>query len=377
MTVAYRVLVYDVDGTSSFGVGSLIADFENAKNVGWAKYLNDVGEAYFTINQDDTKLDATLRSKEGVAHVKIMRDTEVVWRGFLGEHEATSKDVVFYCYGYESALYWLQTDWNQTWTTAQIDTIITALVARFRTGLTYSQLGFVTSGTIQAPVTTSGGSTPISLPSYKAYYKRLLFALKELAAVSASDTTNTPYFEFAYTSTQTDNAVTFNFWKNKSSDRTDMKWEFPNGTVQDFVDRYAPILLRNDVFGVGSGAHNQLFRSEQATASGTLGYQTIGRRMEPIYLTWVRDQTDLDRVTKLRQAKAMRSDTDLVLKMQPDSVPPIGTSAGGYALGDRIPVKLTTGITQIDKLMLLVGQQVVSLRGTEKVYPFLADRAGT
>lgn len=377
MTATYRHLIYSPDGTSAFGVGNLLCEFENAKNTGYGRYINDVSEAFFTINQDDPKLTAAIRSAEGVAHHKILRNNEVVWRGLLGEHEATEADVVFYSYGYEAPLYWLQSDWNQTWSNKQIDVITTALVARFRTGITYSQLGFVTSGTIEAPVTTSGGATPISLPSYKAYYKRLLFALKELAAVAASDTTNTPYFELAYTNDPTDNAVTFNFWKNRSTDRTNLKWEFPNANIQGFVDRYAPILLRNDVFGVGSGAHNQLFRHEEATSAGALGYQTIGRRMEPVYLTWVRDQTDLNRVTKLRAAKALRADTDLILKMLPDSIPPIGATAAGYRLGDRIPVKIDQGITQIDKLMFLAGQQVISIRGSEKVYPFLSDRAGS
>ena len=177
---------------------------------------------------------------------------------------------------------------------------------RVKTTLTSSQLGFVTTGTIQAPVTTSGGATAIELPSYKAYYKRALFVLKELSAVATSDTTNTCYFELAHTATETDNAVTFNFWKNRSTDRSIVLAYGTN--IVNFGDRYAPILTRNDLYGVGSGAHNLLFRSHQASSAGDRGYTAFGRRMEPLYLTWVRDQTDLDRVTKLRKARAIRAD---------------------------------------------------------------------
>ena len=375
----YRVILYRADTAASFGVGTSLAEFDRIKNIGWARYLNDVGECFFSIYQDDPKL-ASLRGFVGTAHVKVLRSTpsgsyEVVWRGLLSEHEANARDVIFYAYGYESAMYWLITDWNQTWKTVQIDTLVTTLWNSRIQGQTNSQLGFVTDGTIQAPVTTSGGSTEIVLPSYKAYYKRSLFELKELVAVATSDTTNTCYFELAYTNSVTDNVVTFNFWKNRSTDRAiPLKYGV---NVKDFGDRFAPILTRNDVFGVGSGAHNLLFRFRKQTTAGTNGSVLFGLRQEPIYLTWVRDQTDLERVTRLRSAKALRFDMDLSLYMKPLSLPPVGTTAAGYNLGDRFPVVINRGITVIDKTMQLIGMQVLANRGAERVYPLLLDRSGS
>lgn len=372
----YRVIVYDT--TTDFAVGNTICEFENLKNLGWAKYLNDVGECYFTINQDDPKL-TSLRGYIGKAHVRVLRESaagtyETVWRGILSEHEANNRDVIFYAYGYESCLYWLMTKWNQSWTNATIGTIVSALITRAK-GVTDSQLAFVTTGTIETPVTTSGGSTSITLPSYKAYYKRILFALKELAAVAASDTTNTCYFELAHTSSASSNTITFNFWKNRSTDRA---IPLAYGTnVQDFGDRYAPILTRNYVAGVGSGAHNLLFRYEKATTAGSRGSTAFGIRMEPIYLTWVRDQSDLERVTRLRAARALRTDMDLSLYMRPNALPPIGTGDADYRLGDRFPVVIDRGVTQIDKTMMMIGQQVIANRGAEKVYPIMLDRAGS
>lgn len=386
----YRVLIYKAElDSTTFGVGPLLAEFENVKNLGWSKYLNDVGEAFWTINQDDPKL-VGLRPYIGTAHVKIVRtdrqgNNEVVWRGILGEHDATSRDVIMYAYEYASVLYHLQTKWNQSWKDAQLDTIITALWNRAKGNnpsdtdfsTSYSQLGFATTGTIEAPVTTSGGATPIVLPSYKTYYKRILFSMKELTAIATSDTTNTCFFELAHSTLLTDNAITFNVWKNRSTDQTSMLWEYGSGNVREFADRYAPLLSRNDIFGVGSGAHNQLFRENQPTATGNRGYQTFGRRMEPIYLQWVRDDADLLRVTKLRAAKALRSDVDVILMMMPDSVTPIGSADAQHALGDRIKIRIDKGLTQIDKFMFLVGEQVLYLRGAEYVRPMLADRNGT
>ena len=52
-----------------------------------------------------------------------------------------------------------------------------------KTTLTNSNLAWVTTGTIQAPVTTSGGGTAIVLPSYKLFQKRILFVFREMSAI--------------------------------------------------------------------------------------------------------------------------------------------------------------------------------------------------
>jgi hypothetical protein len=369
----YRVQVWAASG-STFTVGSLIGEFAAPKNIGYAKYLNDVGEAFFTVYQDEP-LAETLRTYEGTGHVYILRNNEVVWRGLLSEHEASGEDVVFYAYGYEGVFFWLQSDWNQTWKDAQINTIVTALFNRAKTDLTYSQAGFFTSGTIEAPVTTSGGGTAIVLPLYKVYYKRILFALRELTAISTSDTTNICYFECAYTNSPTSKAVTFNFWKNKTTDQA-VVWQY-GVNIKDFQEAYVPILSRNDILGVGSGARNQLYRVRDTETAGTNGYQTIGRRQEPVYLSWVRDETDLTRVIALRAARALRSDTNVSLYMSNGGALPLGATGSGYALGDRVRVRIDRGATQIDKLMLVMGQQVIASRGRELVIPMVQEKGGT
>lgn len=372
MTPSYSVHVWDT--TTNFAIGSHLVTFENVKHIGWAKYLNDIGEAFFTIDQDDPKLAAvadTLREKEGLAHVSIQRDDKVVWRGFVGEHDADERDAIFYSYGYEAHLYWLVTLWNMSWKEEEVGDILADLVTRFRTGIPDSPLAWITSGTIEDPVTTSGGSTKIELPSYKTYYKRILFALKELSAVATSDTTNTCFFEFAHSTTPTTKTVTFNFWKDRSTSQPIvLAW----GTnVSKFGERFAPILARNHVVGVGSGAHNLLLRYNNPHSAGTRGYTAFGRRQEPVYFSWVRDQTDLERVVKLRQARALRFDMDLSLQMAPNSLPPLD----GYALGDRFPVRIDRGITQVDKTMQMVGIQVLANRGAEIVRPLMLDRSGS
>lgn len=374
----YRVLLYSTSAASSngFGVNALIAEFDRVKNIGYEKHLNDVGTAFWTVNQDDSKLTG-LRTYKGIAHVVIIRNNETVWRGIWGEHHANGEDVIFYAYGYEGLLYSLITDWNVRWQDAQIDTIVTDLWTTAKTTRTYSPLGFVTTGTIQAPATASGGSTAIVLPLYRVFYKRILFALRELAALGTSDLTNTVYFEFAHSLTPSTHTITFNFWKNKSTDRPDVYWEYPNGLVREFADDQLPVLGRNDIPAVGSAPNDLLLRKQREQATGTMGFQTFGRRQEPLFFSWVRDEDELDRVLSLRLARAIRPEPDIRVTLLANSVLPPGLTGAGYNLGDRIKVKLKRGITDIDQYMFVSGVQVLWLRGEEHVMPWLMDRSGS
>lgn len=364
----YRVIL-NTTGTN-FGVGSTICELADPWNVGWAKYLNDVPEAFFTVSQDDPALKLLTRAKVGIAHVTILRDDKAVWRGFLGEHEATDRDVIFYCYGYVAHLYWLLSLWNMSWKEKEVGDIVSDLWTRAKTGIPDSPLAWVATGTIEDPVTTSGGSTKLELPSYKLYYKRILHTLKELTAVATSDTTNICYFEIDHSTTPTTHTSTFNFWKDRSS-TSPIVLKYGHN-VASFGDRYAPILTRNHLVGVGSGASNLIFRKVASQASGSHGYTLFGRRQEPLYISWTRDERDLERVVKLRLARALRSDTDLSLRMVPNSLDPTDVR-----LGNRYPVHIDRGITQIDKDMLMIGLQVYANRGSEIVRPIMLDRSGS
>jgi hypothetical protein len=147
----------------------------------------------------------------------------------------------------------------------------------------------------------------------------------------------------------------------------------------DFSDRYIPILARNDVKSVATGARDQLFRVSQHTTAGSYGSNAFGRRQEPIHFNWVRDEAELTRVLKQRAAKARREDVNVRVRMYPDDPMflPMRASASGYELGDRMRVKIDRGMTQIDKMMFIEGEQVIFANGMEYVQPIFADRAGS
>lgn len=349
---------------SGFGPGALIAEFKRAVNIGWADYLNDVPEAFFTVSQDDPKV-SLLRTYKNKAHVRIYRDTDLVWAGVLGEWQATERDVLIYCYGYLALLHLLLSDWNVAYTNAQVNTIVSDAWTRAKTTLTSSLVGWVTTGTIEATVTTSGGGTAIVLPTYRMFYKRTLQLLREMASFSIGNTTNTVVFEITP-------AGTFNFWKNRGTD-TSIVWEYGKA-IKGFSDSSVPILRRNDLFAVGINPNDVTLKTEIADAADIT---TNGRRMEPTFFTWVRDSLELDRVAKLRAKKALRDDIDLGIEFYPNQIIPAGATGAGWRLSDRVTIKIDRGITSVSALRMIMGQQVLVIRGDERVRVLAQERPGS
>jgi hypothetical protein len=363
----YRVQVFALNPLD-FRPGALVAEVSTAKNIGFGDYLNDVPEAFFTVSQDDP-IAEVLAAYKGKAHLRIWRGDKVVWAGWFGmEYDATSTDVIFYGFGYLAGLFWYPSDWDQEWTGVSINTIVEDLWSR-AAGWEDSMIGWIGVGQIQPPMTTSGGSTPITLPTYEKFYGRILFAMQELAALAMSDTTNQVVLEITH-----DTAPMFNFWANRGSDIS-LRLEWGGRYIQDFREMGIPADHRNQLLGVGSDSRNVLYRrSDIKTADST----AVGRRVEPILYTWVRDSSELSRVNKRRLSQAVLDDADLYLDLYANSLVPTGGRDAVYINGDRPWVKIDRGATQIDRRMLIRGSQVTAFQdGVERVRLLLQEIPGT
>lgn len=433
-TPRYRIQLLNFD-TTTFGPGTVLAEIENAKNVGWSRYLNDIDEAFFTIDQDDPKI-KLLRGKLGRLHVRIYRNSDLVWTGWAGmEHDSTRRDCVIFCYGYTAGLFWLSSEWEKEYTNTDIGTIVSDAWTRAKTTLTSSPLAFVDTGSIQVPRTTSAyqigeanlttdtitcvayqggpgiahglvdgdritfqskgyvtgmtegtvyyvrdattttfkitataGGTAVNLtgattaaltwgralvlPKYTMYYKRLLMVMREMAAVGMGDTTNRVVFDIAPSLTPA-----FTFRTRYTVYVPFISVRYGDGAVKDFRDYQMPVYRRNQLLGVGSAPSGTVLKSDQSNSSDISSW---GRRQEPIYFSWVRDQTELDRAMQHRLALATRDQIDLSISFHPNSFTPPGVpQPSGYQLADKIRVRIDRGITNIDHTFLTVGVQVV------------------
>jgi hypothetical protein len=227
-------------------------------------------------------------------------------------------------------------------------------------------LGWVSTGTIEAPHTTSGGATDIVLPKYSQFYKRLLYLMKEMAQLGMSDTTNRVMFEITP-------AGQFNFWANRGADKPEVVWRYGDDKVAKFRDYGMPVYRRNVVPASGSSPNNALLKTTVTDATDTAAY---GRRSEPLYFDWVRDQTELLRVSNFRAMRAKRDRMDLTLRFYPDTVLPIGATGAGYALLDAPHVIVKRGVSNIDAYLIVVGMQVLFVGGHEYPRAMLQEKLG-
>lgn len=361
----YRVLLFPFADLTNYGIGNLSVEIQNAKNLGWSEYANDVGEAFFTINQDDSKANSTLRTLiDGGGHIKILRNGDVVFGGWIGETDESETDAIIYAYGYVSGLYTLHTAWATEWTDKKVSEIVTDGWTRAHTTLADSRMKWMTTGTIESPPTTSGGSTDLTIPFYRADLKRLLFLMQEMAAFSISDTTNRVLFEITPDGT-------FNFWKDRGADVPSMRVEWGSDKLVGYRRNRVISDRRNTIYAVGSSPRESVLRK---TAESSSDQNTFGRAEEAIYLSWVRDEDELERIAKLRLQRAMRDDSDLTLTFAAGKLTPARATGAAYRLTDTVKVRINNGITNIDATKMIVGQQVILLRGEEHVRLLMRDR---
>lgn len=366
-TPQYRAQVFAFGASN--GIGSLVAEFEQGMNLGWANYANDIPECFFTVNQEDPKL-PLVANYAGRAHLRILRGDDIVWAGWFGmEIDANQDDVIFYSYGYLAGFYWTLTPFEKLYDPqTTVGTVVSDVLTSAK-GATGSMLAFVTTGTIQTPPTVTGGATDIKLDYYSLYNKRNLYVLREMAALGMSDTQSRVLFEITMSATPT-----FNFWKNAGGGATDIVWRYGDDKVAAFRDYRMPVYRRNSIIAAGSAPNNTLY---QTTVTNSTDVTNYGLRQEPLYYEWVRDQTELARASSFRATRAMRDRTDLALTFYANSVTPIGATGAGYVMLDTPHIIISRGLTNIDTNYLVVGTQVLFYRGNEYNRILLQEKLGT
>ncbi len=371
----YRVVVKSCTSYSPINMapGQVEAVFSRATNIGYTRFVGNIPMMFFSLSQDDPEARASLAATTAdifgydsdnavPLHFLLYRNNQLVWAG-LGplEIDETGSDIIVYCYGYDAALYWTLTGWQDTWTSKTIKEIVDLSFAAGQ-AKNNSMMAWLSSGTTQAPATTSDGVTDLVLPSYKADFKRLLFLYRELASFSASDTTNRVWFEIT-------NTGTFNFWKDKGTSPAAPILSYPSGNILDFRRYRMPVDLRTKLYGVGTTPRDIALRSEQEDVTMS---EAKGLREDSIYMQWVRDETELARVTKRRLRLAKQVDRQVTLTLAPNSIDPIGTTGGLQMMSDY-HIYINKGSVQYDARKLLVGNQVAFIGGREYVRPTFQD----
>lgn len=372
---SYRVVVRSCTSYSPINMtpGGVEAVFTKPTNIGYTNIVGNIPMMFFTLSQDDPQAQAALAATTanifgydaeiGVPlHFLLYRNDELIWGG-LGplEIDETSGDLIVYCYGYAAALYWTLTGWEETYTNKTVKQIVDTAFAAGQAKAN-SMMAWLTLGTTQSPPTVGGGAIDLTLTSYKANYKRLLFLMRELAAFGASDTSSRVWFEV------TPSGV-FNFWKNKGASYSHPILSYPHGNILDFRRYRMPVDLRSKLYGVGTSPTDVALRSESEDTTISEGR---GLREDSIYMQWVRDADELARITRRRRKKANRIDRQVTLTMAPNSIGPIGATDGFEMMADY-NIYIKKGSVQTNTQKLLVGNQVAFINGREYVRTTFQD----
>lgn len=369
MSANYQVVIKGFADTTTFGPGAIVTILTDAVNVGWSEYLNEVSEAFFTVSQEDPKIQSlkTAALTYGM-HCHIYRNGILVWGGWLGEADETMNDVVFTAYSYISGFYSLVMNWDREWVNQDADQIIEDAFD-YAKALSKSRVGWLTKGTIQNLWLQSGGPTTLTLPLYKASYKRVLSVFREISAYAISDTTNRVKFEVTPSGT-------FNLWHHDTTALTDQRWAL-GSKVRSYKRIRLPVDRRNEILAVGSSPVDTTLRT---TVTKTAYRDAWGLKQEPIYLSWVRDATELSRVANLRAGRAVRVDSNFYVSFFKDSVLPFRVPGADYSLGDTIDFSINRGLTALTpgagEEKIVAGQQIIFREGNEYVRILLADKLG-
>jgi hypothetical protein len=193
----------------------------------------------------------------------------------------------------------------------------------------------------------------------------VLTVLREIATYAISDTDNRVKFNVTP-------AGVFNLWRDDKNTLDDIRWQIGDGKVRNFQRIRLPVDRRNEILAVGTSPKDTTMRK---TITKTTFRDNEGLKQEPIYFSWVKNSTQLERVAKIRASRAVRVDTDLYLSFFKDTVVPYRATGQDYGIGDLVTINLSHGLSTITgDQKIVVGQQVISSQGGEFVRVLLADK---
>lgn len=207
-------------------------------NVVWQAALNYPAQAAFTLTRFNPKLASLDYMRD---HIKIYREDskgfKTVFSGKVIKPQAGTNDALVYCWDYLSFLQRSRTGFRILYPEKTIKEIVDAEWALAK-AVDKSPFEFVTTGTTETPLGLDA-VTPIKTNSqFGVIDFDRLFTFFALAELSMANTANTVVFEITR-----DTPHTFNFWKNRSTQRTNYAFSFPGNLIDyDLEDGHDQIV---------------------------------------------------------------------------------------------------------------------------------------
>jgi len=381
----YRIILWETN-TTDRGRGSIAAIIHDAKNIGVSSYLNEGGEAFFTLPYNHPMISECVPLER---HYRIDRFDEeagfyiTIGQGILEDYEATENETVFYGIDYMGVLYKTITTPSTTQTFTYTSSTFATIYQNEMTqaiGATNSRLGFIDYNLGSAwshqssfPLVINSSTNTYSV--YTGGEPRLSF-ISNLSNIVMSGTTNKVVFG---NTLESDTELYNGFF-------CDLNWSpAPNnnivleygGNVKSFT--YSPnfrrLLTRSLLVATNSGATVSKIWSSVATgtAAPTSTYGLI-------------DGVSAAEDIKSQAAADARAAYNLY-QSSPDKIKMISIAVKDgsivpfkrYKLGDDIRVRISRGSVNLDANVTLRGQQYIGRSdGSEQLWFdfFIKDALG-
>jgi len=225
--IQYRAIVYSPAADGGPGLPKLELT-PDVLNLVWQQGLNVPGQAAFSMTRWNKKLDVM---DWMIDHIKIFRETpagiKTVFAGKIIKSSYSARDVTVTCWDYASFLQRSRTGFRVMYPNKKIGTEIVGPEWALAKGVDKSPFTFVATGTIEDPLALDGATAIISNSEFGVIDFDRMFLFYALAELSMANTSNTVVFEITREAPHT-----FNFWKNRSTKRTN--YSFAPGTQIDY-----------------------------------------------------------------------------------------------------------------------------------------------
>ena len=352
----FRVKLWSIHPTHR-GRLSLKAIINDAADVGVSKYANEAGEMFFTLPINHPQINECLpmlRHYEVSRFDIISNSYSVVGKGLLEDMDATKDEVVLYGIDYLGLFTKNITNNNSSYTSKLIGEIIDSGFTSLQSE-TDSVYAFLTKGTIH-PSTRS-------VTVVTSFEERLSFWRGLLEILQGSGSTR-PLMDV-----NRDDPPVFSFQPNPGSDKKELPLRL-DGAILDFRWRqgFYKLATLNNAFGVKREGASVLYSSQ---SYGSMS--TYGRIYMSGYWTDLINQAELDSRTLAALREVYDAPDELFVSLAQGYLTPFG---GGtlaptttWDLADSIPVKISRGPINIDKMFTIWGFEWIGRKnGSESLF---------
>jgi hypothetical protein len=331
--IQYHAIIFD-GGSGGAGPGSAKVELDaDMLNLVWHQGLNGAGQAAFTMVRGNKKLAQINYMRD---HIKIYRETSrgttIVFSGKVVRPNKKLEDTIVTCWDYVALLQRSRTAYKKLYPNVSIGSGVVSPEWLLAKNAANSPLGFVSTGTIENPV-DSGGTNEIKTNEIFGVndFDRL-WLMYSLAEMSMVNTTNTVVFEITRNTPHT-----FNFWKNRSTVRSNYALWFP-GNLMDYSNDVAYDRIQNDIATVITDPTTGLKSEYVVTDSSSIS--TYGRLQSAATIRTLYGLTATSSVLDQQKAALLRILTQSVkVEKVASFFPRQGAFEpfDGWDLGDKFP----------------------------------------